>query len=132
MKKLLLVVVLCFGFIPVLALAQSPLVPCDGVTVQCNFSKLLILATNILNFLLIVSFPLAAIGFAWAGFLFLSSAGSESQVSKAKGIFTKILIGFLIILSAWLIVRTVTNVLLDPQDYTDLLQGTQPNIPPPP
>lgn len=107
--------------------AQSIEIPCDGVDVVCDFEKLVQLGRNIMNFLILLSIPIATIAFAWAGILMLTARGNESQVSKAKEIFTKVLIGFLFVLTAWLIVQLITGALLKKGTYEDLLkQGLSP------
>ncbi len=74
----------------------------------CNFNELIATANNIIEFLLIYfATPLAAIIFAYAGFLYLFSGGSENNVTKAKGMMKNMIIGYVIALSAWLIVRTI-------------------------
>lgn len=105
------------------AVAKEPsgLVPCGNVSSgadvkeiqaqECNFNDLLALGTNIIKYLVLVSIPLAAISFAWAGFLYLSSGGSEDKAKKAKEIFWKVLTGFLFVLTAWLIVYALTSLL---------------------
>ena len=106
---------------PVSVQAQSIGIPCDGgPTDQCDFYDLVQLAKNIMNFLFRLSIPVATIAFAWAGWLMLSSGGNESQVAKAKEIFTKVLIGFLFVLTAWLIVQLIMG-LLEEGSYKDLL-----------
>ena len=107
-------------FLPSLVSAQSIEIPCTGPfiseefgAVDCDFASLMRLISNVLDFLIILSIPLATIAFAWAGFLMLTAAGSESKVSQAKEIFWKVLIGFIFVLSAWLIVRFITTALLN-------------------
>jgi hypothetical protein len=56
----------------------------------------------------------AVISFSYAGFLYLTSQGNPGQISKAHGIFKTTAIGFLIVLSAWLIVYAITGSLLNP------------------
>jgi hypothetical protein len=56
---------------------------------------------------------LATMAFAYAGFILLTSGGSEGKKDEAKKIFTKVLIGYLWILGAWLLVYTITSVLLN-------------------
>ncbi len=99
------------SMIPFSALAAEPppLVPNCGA--NCGFPELLLLGKNIINYLILFSIPLAAIALAWAGFLYLSSAGSQSKMDDAKKIFTKVSIGFLFILTAWLIVHTIVGLL---------------------
>lgn len=109
-KKFIIFLVLVLFALPILAFAQIVPTTCDGP--DCGFPHLMELAKNIMNFLITVSIPLAAIAFAYAGFLFMTAGGSQSQVSKAKEIFTKVLIGFIFVLGAWLIVWTITTALL--------------------
>jgi len=96
-------------------LAQSfNLIVCDGVTTPCTFAKLIELARNLINALVILSTFLATAAFAYAGLLLLTSGGSEGQRDKAKDVFKKVLKGYLWILGAWLLVYTITSALLNP------------------
>ena len=89
---------------------MKPLIVCDGP--NCKFSDLIILAQNLITDLVIISTFLATAAFAYAGFLLLTSGGNESSKNRAKEIFRKVLIGYLWILGAWLLVYTITKVLL--------------------
>jgi Co/Zn/Cd efflux system component len=78
---------------------------------------------RVLGFLLILILPIAAIIFAYVGFLFLTSGGSTETKTKAKGVLVKVLIGIVLVLAAWLIVKTiVTSLELDPE--ASLLDNT--------
>ena len=55
----------------------------------------------------IALYAAAPILFAWGGILILISAGNPGRISEGKKILTGTLIGVLIILSAYLIVRTL-------------------------
>lgn len=118
-----------FTAIPFFALAaqspQSPgyLIVCDpkpdpsGFTAglgDCHFDDLIRLGVNIMNFLIVLSTAVAAIVIAYAGFLYLSSAGDEGNVKKAKGMLTKVAIGFFFLIAAWVIVNEIIVALLDP------------------
>jgi len=108
----LIIILLSVIFIfPIFTQAQ-PLVPttCEGA--NCDWDDLVGLAQNIMNFLIVLSLPLAAVAFAWAGFLMMTAAGSEEKIKKAHGIFLKVGVGFLIVLTAWLIVYLITSTLL--------------------
>ena len=98
-----------------LAQVWQPLVG-DGVCngPDCTFASLITLVKNLITDLITLSTFLAAIAFAYAGFLMLTSGGSESAKTKAKDVFMKVLIGYLWILGAWLLVYTITSVLLRP------------------
>ena len=56
-----------------------------------------------------MSAPVAAVAFAWAGVLYLTAAGDEGKIGKAHAIFTDVLIGLGIVLSAWLIVKLIVT-----------------------
>ena len=86
------------------------LVPCNGP--DCDFNSLLQLIKNVMYFLIYISIPIAAVAFAWAGFLFMTAGGNAGQVGKAWGIFRKVGTGLVVILAAWLAVQAITSVLL--------------------
>lgn len=97
--------------LPIFAFAAlPPLVPC-GNTGQpvCNFYQLTKLVQNIINFLVYMAAPVAAVAFAWAGVLYLTAAGDEKKIGQAHTIFTDVLIGLGIVLSAWLIVKLIVT-----------------------
>ncbi len=98
------------------------LIPCDGASVKCGFPQLIQLANNVINFLILVSIPLATISFMYAGFLYLTAGGDTSKVKQAHSIFWKVLWGFIIILTAWLVVQLIINAFLKPG--FSFLEGT--------
>lgn len=99
-----------FLSVPFFAVAQ--IVPC---TDNCEFSSLIALATNIVNFLLFsLAMPLAAVAFAYAGFLLLTQGANEGSIKKAKDIFWYVLLGLVVAFGAWAIVHFVAGVLFKP------------------
>lgn len=92
---------------------RTGLVPCDGVTVKCDFCAFIKLANNVITFIIYTSFLVAVVGFMYAGLLLLTAQGDPGKRNNAKKIFTHTMWGFVIILSAWLIVYTIGNVFLD-------------------
>jgi hypothetical protein len=83
-----------------------PIVPrCD----EWGWSELVLVAQRLINFLIALAIPLAAIGFASAGFIYVTAAGSEEKIKRAHSIFWKIGIGFILVLGAWLIVYFITQ-----------------------
>lgn len=96
---------------PLMSLAAG-LVPCgDTNPNDCNFTQLIEMFKRIFNYLVLISIPLAAIGFAYAGWIYITSGG-EGGVRRAHDIFQKIATGFILILAAWLIVYTLSSALL--------------------
>ncbi len=74
----------------------------------CGIDALVALVNKVINFLLVVvGTPLAAIIFAYAGFLYLTSGGNAEKANKGKGLILKVLFGYVIALSAWLIIKTI-------------------------
>lgn len=79
----------------------------------CNFQALMELVNNVINFLLFYfATPLAAIIFAYAGFLLIFSSANEHNKTHAKAIIGKVLLGYVIALAAWLIINTILSMLL--------------------
>lgn len=100
-------------------------IPCDGVAVKCDFTALITLGYRIIDFLLFkFAAPFAVILFMWAGFLFMFKSSSEGEISKAKGIFWNVVIGFVVALAAFLIVKLVlTGLGVSGEYYTGVLKG---------
>ncbi|MEX0933983.1 MAG: hypothetical protein WD003_01850 [Candidatus Paceibacterota bacterium] len=98
-------------FIPTLVLGQG-LVPCDGA--NCDLDALVELGENIMKWLFTIAGLLGALMFAYAGVLYLTAAGNETQINKATGIFRVVLFGILIALSAYLVIQLIVNSLLKP------------------
>ena len=112
-----------FVLVPFFAFAQ--IVPCDGP--NCNFNHLVNLVANIVDFITMISVFVATLLFGWAGWLYVTAGGKPDQIKKAHGIFTTVFWGFVIILTAWLIVNTITNAFLD-KDVDEVFQATLPTV----
>jgi hypothetical protein len=134
MKKFLIIIfIFSILILPSFSLAQgkppvSPnggLVPCtntpttnpDGTittsTSQCDWNALMTLVNNIINFILYgMAIPVAAIMFAYAGFLLVTAGGEAASArTKAKSIFTNAVIGLILAVACWLIVKLILSIL---------------------
>ena len=80
---------------------------------ECNICSLGQLGQNIINFLLMVSIPLAAALFAWAGILRFTSATNPASIKKSNSIFFSVFVGFAFAIGGYLIVQTMLNALLN-------------------
>ncbi len=114
-------------FLPIVAFAVAPggLVPCGAKTqdlfakgvdfsaVECTICHLGTLTQNIINYFIVLAIPISVFLFAWAGVLYFTSGGNPTQVSKAKSVFKNVLIGFIVAVSAWLIVQVLLNSILN-------------------
>ena len=91
----------------------KPLIVCDGTKADpCNFAKLVELVNALITDLVIISTLIAVAAFAYAGLLLMTSGGSEGKKDRAKKMLWKVLMGYLWILGAWIVVYTITGVLL--------------------
>ena len=102
-----------FVTFPLLAAARwtpgQPIIPCSGA--DCDFPKLVLLGGNLVDLGFYISIPLAAIAFTYAGFLLVTAMGDEGKVKKGGEIFQKVALGFIIVLSAWLVVSVIVKTL---------------------
>ena len=94
----------------------QPLIVCDGVPGNnlpvCDYNSLFVLAKALITDLVILSTFLAVAVFAYAGFMMIMSRGSETEYKKAVAMFGKVMWGYVWILAAWLVVYTISTVLL--------------------
>jgi hypothetical protein len=112
-KKFLIFISIFLMFIvPSLSLAAE-LVPCDNTTTPCDFNQLMNLVNTVIHFILFdMAIPIAAIMFAYAGFLLITAGGETAGArTKAKSIFWNAVWGLVIAAAAWLIIRTVLSIL---------------------
>jgi len=67
---------------------------------------------NVIQFLIKMTAILAVFVFIYAGFIMVSSRGDSAQIEGAKKLFSNVLIGFVIMLAAFLIINTVLSILV--------------------
>ena len=105
---------LAFGFTPLIGHAQQQaeggLVACTGI--DCNFCSAVETANNVINLLFELMIVAAVILVVVAGLKLVTSAGNVSAMQDAKGMLANVIIGFIIVLSAWLIVDTLMKALM--------------------
>lgn len=95
------------------AFAQNSIISDDtvckigGGAPNCTFADLTKLLETGINFLIKLAIPVAAIGFGFAGFLYIADQGSGAKRKQANEIFYWTFVGFMWILGAWLIVSTI-------------------------
>lgn len=88
------------------------------ITNPCNFDSLMQLINNVINFLLfVIATPLIAGILCYCGFLMLTSGGSAEKVTKVKHVLSNAILGYILALIAWLIIKTIlTTVGFNPKD----------------
>lgn len=105
MKKLLNKIPFLILGLPLISSARTQIVPekCDDGS--CGLKDLFNILDKVLEWSMIFTTTIATIMFVYAGFLYITSQGDSSQVSKATGIFKNVAIGFVIILTALFLVK---------------------------
>lgn len=103
-------IILCGILIPHTSMALE-IIPCDGV--DCGLTDLVILIKNVINAIIIIAIPFMTIILTWVGVLILTAQGNVSRIERAKKIAMNTAIGFVFILTAWLIVHTITAYFLE-------------------
>ncbi|MCG2695308.1 hypothetical protein L6261_04510 [Candidatus Parcubacteria bacterium] len=101
---------------------SAGLVPDCGDVYACNFCDFIQLINNIINFFIFLSVPISVIIFAWIGWTLIVEGNKSSAISSAKDRFGALLKGLFLMLSAWLIVTTITTMLLK-ESFTDVIKG---------
>lgn len=107
MRKIAFGFFLGLVFLLIFDYAQAAgLVPCGGPGEKaCELCDFFVMLDNIIDFLLLRIVPaLAALMIAIGGGMYIISRGDPAMLSRAKRLFTAIVIGLVIIYGAWAIV----------------------------
>ena len=115
----------CVMAAPMVVSAQNPIVP--NCSPNCGWADLIQLGQNILNFIVMISVWVGAIMFAYAGWLFFSDTGNSSNIEQGKKVFGAVVVGLIIVLTAWLVINTIietfTGESLDQRANTQEVRG---------
>jgi hypothetical protein len=102
-----------FGIVPSVFAADTgiaQLAGCSGV--DCSACNVVYLANGGIKWLIGILFVIFGLLMAIAGVKLVTSGGNHHALDEAKSSFTNAIIGFIIILSAWLIVDTIMRGLV--------------------
>lgn len=94
-----------------LSAEQQANVP-EEYTQPCDFNGIVKLANNIISIGIYLAVLVAVAMFAYAGYLYLTSAGDTGKMKEAHTIFTNAGYGFLFVLGAWLLVTLILSALV--------------------
>lgn len=120
MKYLIRILIVMLVTVPFIASALE-IIPCDGVTKACDFSMLLKLGNNIIKFCIVTGTSIFSIMFMYAGFKYLTAMGNEGQITKAHAYFWNSIVGFVIMLAAWLSVDFIFKALVKGANASDYI-----------
>ncbi len=96
---------------PLVAFADegSGLIPCTN---ECGFNDLLQLINNLIQFSIeFLVLPIFIIILIYAGWLYLTANGKPGVHAKVKNMLWHALIGLLIVLCSWLIVKVLLSAI---------------------
>ncbi len=101
---------------------------CNGP--DCSICDLALLIQNLINFMVYLGVVGSALLFAYAGWLWLTSAERHEVRSQAKKVFTNVAIGLVIVLGGWIIVDTLLKNTLGGSfgPWNQLCPGTKVNL----
>ena len=124
-KKLayiLSLVLLTVLIVPVLSFAATGLVPCDGVIDECKFDDFVEMINGIINWIISIAGVIFTISAIYGGYLYMTSGENPGNKAKAKSMLWSTLIGFVIILAAWVIVYTIVHYLASSSEKSSILK----------
>ena len=116
MKAIVILGVISVFFLtPAVSYALEPIVHCGfsvngAPTIPCTACDFFALASNAIRWLVALITLVITLVVVWAGLMIATAGGNEYAVYKAKYMLTNALIGFAILLSAWLIVDTLMKI----------------------
>ena len=115
MQKLwVAVAVMVYLFVVPFTVSAAGLVPCGGALPEkpCQTCDVVKLTNNVVAWLVMILGTIAAILIIVAGVRLVTSGGNTSAMEQAKSSMTNLIIGYLIVLSAWLVLDYGLKALL--------------------
>ena len=95
----------------------AQLAQCSGA--DCSACNVVYMANGLITWLIGILCVIFAVILAIAGVKLVTSGGNASALDAAKSSFTNAIIGFLIVLSAWLIIDTIMRGLIGNEGRLD-------------
>lgn len=113
-KRSFIAFVLGFALVVLPGVALANIVPCDGP--NCRACDLVQLGQNALKFFIDAMALIIALVFAIGGLKMVLAGGNEGQVASAKSMMTNSVIGFILLLSSYLIIDTILKTFVTGAD----------------
>ncbi len=87
---------------------KSTLIPC---TDKCDLGSVFALINNVIDFLIkVILFPIAILMFVYAGYTYIVHSDNPGKRVKAKSLIKHLILGMVLILTAWVIVKSLLVV----------------------
>jgi hypothetical protein len=91
--------------------SSSGIIPCGGPSNPCTICYMVLTIKNVIDFGFKIFVYIGILMIVIAGIAYIISSGNSSMMETAKGFLKNAVIGFAIMLGAWLIINTVMLVL---------------------
>ncbi len=116
-KVLIQIVVSCSIFLLILLTLPSVtlaanLIPCDGVNTPCEACHVVQMGQNVLNWIITIMVSVIGLVFVFGGMQMVMSGGNTEAMKSGRHKMINALVGFMIILAAWLIIDTFMKVVI--------------------
>ena len=124
-QKIILAVCLSSLFLMPFAASARGLVPCGGYQDNgtpervCNVEDAFVLVARVTNFLIAMAGVFAVFEFIRSGFWLIVSMGNEEDITKNKSAMQNAVIGFILVMMAFMFINTVANYMLSRVIVTD-------------
>ena len=113
-------IILAFLFVPQFSSARG-IVPCGGSGEKpCTVQDIFILIARAINYLIGVAGIYAVFQIVNAGFWLMVSSGDEEKIKKWRQGLSNAVVGFVVVLLAFVFINTAVNLLLAPKCKVDL------------
>lgn len=117
-----------FFVLPLISFAWypgQPLLPnevINGAPYNIQACHVVQVVDNLLDFGVYISALIVTIMFVYAGFLYVTASARPDNLNQAKNVFGMVALGFVIVLTAWLMVNIILHVLTnqDIEFWTDI------------
>lgn len=100
----------------------TSIVPQNCWDTECTLADLIVLFNNVGYWSIIFVTSVATVLFVYAGFLYIMAQGDTGKVKQATGIFRNVVIGFVIILASYILVKELLIKLGAEQGLINLIQ----------
>lgn len=105
------------------SLAFADLVTCEGA--QCRTCDIVYTANGVISWLVGIMASLCTLVVLYSGAKMVMASGDVGAIESAKGRIWDALIGFVILLSAWLLVDTILKILVVGNDQTSSTEAAR-------
>lgn len=92
-------------------------VPCDSL------DQLIGAVHTVINYAVSFALFFSVIVLARAGWIYMNSGGSSSELKKAHDMFGKVVVGIFWVLGAWLVVNLIVTALVNPSAITNIIKN---------